>query len=112
MADHQRLRELAQKATPGPWELDALENREHGLFINDDHPEAGTLGCASNQVAGFMVERNAEFIAAADPATILALLDELANAYARGARETYEWILARQHGEQWDEPKNPYREEA
>lgn len=79
MTDHATLRRLAENATPGPWEIDALENGEHGLFISNDRPEAGSLGCASSQVAGFMVERNAEFIAAANPTAVLALLDENAD---------------------------------
>ena len=38
-----------------------------------------------------------------------ATLKAATEAYDRGCRETYEWILARQNGENWDEPTNPYR---
>lgn len=34
--------------------------------------------------------------------------EAMEQAWSEGARATYEWILARQNGEQWDEPNNPY----
>ncbi|HHL4241889.1 TPA: ead/Ea22-like family protein [Escherichia coli] len=84
--DHQALREAAEKATCGEWSLeygegrfdgdDALIHREVAGYIpicriEGAHPESGFD-------EDFQMEQqaNAEFIAAANPATVLALLDE------------------------------------
>ncbi|EHD2932017.1 ead/Ea22-like family protein, partial [Escherichia coli] len=83
----QALREAAEKATCGEWSLeygegrfdgdDALIHREAAGYIpicriEGAHPESGFD-------EDFQIEQqaNAEFIAAANPATVLALLDEL-----------------------------------
>ncbi|HAP0460740.1 TPA: ead/Ea22-like family protein [Escherichia coli] len=85
--DYQALREKAEKATCGEWSLeygksrfdgdDALIHREVAGYIpicriEGAHPESGFD-------EDFQIEQqaNAEFIAAANPATVLALLDEL-----------------------------------
>ncbi|TGH89241.1 ead/Ea22-like family protein [Escherichia coli] len=85
--DYQALREKAEKATSGVWSLeygesrfdgdDALIHREAAGYIpicriEGAHPESGFD-------EDFQMEQqaNAEFIAAASPATVLALLDEL-----------------------------------
>ncbi|EMQ4082626.1 ead/Ea22-like family protein [Escherichia coli] len=85
--DYQALREAAEKATCGVWSLeygeerfdagDALIHREVVGYlpicrIEGEHPESGFD-------EDFQMEQqaNAEFIAAANPATVLALLDEL-----------------------------------
>lgn len=85
--DYQALREKAEKATCGVWSLeygegrfdgdDALIHREVAGYIpicriEGAHPE-------SRFYEDFQMEQqaNAEFIAAANPATVLALLDEL-----------------------------------
>ncbi|HAX1760726.1 TPA: hypothetical protein JXS72_002195 [Escherichia coli] len=87
--DYQALREKAEKATCGVWSLeygegrfdgdDALIHREAAGYIpicriEGAHPESGFD-------EDFQMEQqaNAEFIAAANPATVLALLDELEN---------------------------------
>lgn len=84
--DYQALREKAEKATCGVWSLeygegrfdgdDALIHREVSGYIpicriEGAHPESGFD-------EDFQMEQqaNAEFIAAANPATVLALLDE------------------------------------
>ncbi|MEQ1925464.1 ead/Ea22-like family protein [Escherichia albertii] len=84
--DYQALREKAEKATSGVWSLeygesrfdgdDALIHREAAGYIpicriEGAHPESGFD-------EDFQMEQqaNAEFIAAASPATVLALLDE------------------------------------
>ncbi|HAW1417917.1 TPA: ead/Ea22-like family protein [Escherichia coli] len=84
--DYQALREAAEKATCGVWSLeygegrfdgdDALIHRESAGYIpicriEGAHPESGFD-------EDFQMEQqaNAEFIAAASPATVLALLDE------------------------------------
>ncbi|HBA9568556.1 TPA: ead/Ea22-like family protein [Escherichia coli] len=85
--DYQVLRAKAEKATCGEWSLeygesrfdgdDALIHREVAGYIpicriEGAHPESGFD-------EDFQMEQqaNAEFIAAANPATVLALLDEL-----------------------------------
>ncbi|EHL7961468.1 ead/Ea22-like family protein [Escherichia coli] len=84
--DYQALREAAEKATCGEWSLeygkgrfngdDALIHRKAAGYIpicriEGAHPESGFD-------EDFQMEQqaNAEFIAAANPATVLALLDE------------------------------------
>ncbi|HDX5500002.1 TPA: ead/Ea22-like family protein [Escherichia coli] len=88
--DYQALREKAEKATCGVWSLeygegrfdgdDALIHREVAGYIpicriEGAHPESGFD-------EDFQIEQqaNAEFIAAANPATVLALLEELETA--------------------------------
>ncbi|HAW2326193.1 TPA: DUF551 domain-containing protein [Escherichia coli] len=91
--DYQALREAAEKATCGVWSLeygedrfdgdDALIHREVAGYIpicriEGAHPESGFD-------EDFQIEQqaNAEFIAAANPATVLALLGELETAKKR-----------------------------
>ncbi|EMQ5134242.1 ead/Ea22-like family protein [Escherichia coli] len=91
--DYQALRAKAEKATCGEWSLeygegrfdgdDALIHREAAGYIpicriEGAHPESGFD-------EDFQMEQqaNAEFIAAANPATVLALLDELEAAEKR-----------------------------
>ena len=91
--DYQALREKAEKATCGVWSLeyseerfdagDALIRREVVGYlpicrIEGAHPESGFD-------EDFQMEQqaNAEFIAAANPATVLTLLDELETAKKR-----------------------------
>ena len=85
--DYQALRDKAEKATCGEWALEYGESRFDGddalihrevvgylpiCRIEGAHPESGFD-------EDFQMEQqaNAEFIAAANPATVLALLDEL-----------------------------------
>ncbi len=91
--DYQALRAKAEKATCGEWSLeygegrfdgdDALIHREAAGYIpicriEGAHPESGFD-------EDFQIEQqaNAEFIAAANPATVLALLGELEAAEKR-----------------------------
>ena len=91
--NYQALREKAEKATSGEWSLeygesrfdgdDALIHREVAGYIpicriEGAHPESGFD-------EDFQMEQqaNAEFIAAASPATVLELLDELEAAKKR-----------------------------
>ncbi|EKI0700041.1 ead/Ea22-like family protein, partial [Escherichia coli] len=103
--DYQALREAAEKATCGAWSLeygeerfdagDALIHREVVGYlpicrIEGAHPESGFD-------EDFQMEQqaNAEFIAAASPATVLALLDELEAAKSKlnEQREYYEGVI-------------------
>ncbi|HCN5473740.1 TPA: ead/Ea22-like family protein [Escherichia coli] len=91
--DYQALREKAEKATCGVWSLEYGESRfdcDDALIHRDvvgyipicriegAHPESGFD-------EDFQMEQqaNAEFIAAANPATVLALLGELETAKKR-----------------------------
>jgi len=70
--DTTKLRELAQAATPGPWRsTDAIEWDECVAEISYWHvfQEEGTELSS--------MDNDAEYIAAANPATVLALLDEI-----------------------------------
>ncbi|MGT5446586.1 ead/Ea22-like family protein [Escherichia coli] len=106
--DYQVLRAKAEKATSGVWSLeygeerfdagDALIHREVVGYlpicrIEGAHPESGFD-------EDFQIEQqaNAEFIAAANPATVLALLDELEAKDKRIAdMEAREVVLPRAH---------------
>ncbi|CAH3928766.1 hypothetical protein AI2680V1_4157 [Citrobacter freundii] len=75
----QALREAAEKATPGEWKRmmrnsDELMTTFHGVAIGNVFVELTT---------GKRDIFDAEFIAAANPATVLALLDELEAAEKR-----------------------------
>ncbi|MCO0350679.1 ead/Ea22-like family protein [Escherichia coli] len=101
--DYQALRAKAEKATCGEWSLeygegrfdgdDALIHREAAGYIpicriEGAHPESGFD-------EDFQMEQqaNAEFIAAANPATVLALLGELETAKKRIAELEVREIL-------------------
>lgn len=82
--DKQALREAAEKATPGNWWIDShgqsmvsfIDNEVLEVFTTDNkrvavrHEDTGNLSRWRN-------DNDATFIATADPATVLALLDEL-----------------------------------
>ena len=81
--DTTKLRELAQKATPGPW----TQWNGHG-WVSAGIPESNTKGSmigAGGQICETECDdfsdaqnrRNAAYIAAANPATVLQLLDEI-----------------------------------
>lgn len=68
------LRAAAEKATPGPWTVDSVKGcyyietaREDLLAVMDKN-----CGTMNKRIA------NANFVAAANPATVLALLDQIA----------------------------------
>ena len=82
--DKRALREAAEKATPGNWWIDShgqamvsfIDNEVLEVFTTDNkrvavrHEDTGNLSRWRN-------DNDATFIATADPATVLALLDEL-----------------------------------
>ncbi len=71
--DKHALRQLATRATPGPWEE---ENGEVWIMLNGTATSILT-GVCGDDTSGQQDFDNARFIAAANPATVLALLDEL-----------------------------------
>ncbi|CAM6382340.1 ead/Ea22-like family protein [Escherichia coli] len=85
--DYQALREKAEKATCGEWSLeygesrfdgdDALIHREFAGYIPICRIEGAHSESGFDEDFQMEQQANAEFIAAANPATVLALLDEL-----------------------------------
>ncbi|EBB7877148.1 ead/Ea22-like family protein [Salmonella enterica] len=105
--DKQALREVAEKATPGDW------RRTSSLF-NGITVTPFSLCGEEVMLAHTVEKRDAEFIAAANPATMLALLDELcsANGYA-SAYEAEKWHyhgLAESEGERADRAEKQVEE--
>jgi len=85
MIDEQKLRELCSNATPGPWYLRTnrhpeTDGRPWG-WLDTKEPGSGSQapppGVSVTWTRGERSEANARFIAAANPAALLALLDEL-----------------------------------
>ena len=78
--DDAELRRLAAAATPGPWEYrEMVEPGSAGVT----HPHGwvdAVIACGANEM------RDAAYIAAANPATMLALLDRLEKAEKDAAR--------------------------
>jgi hypothetical protein len=92
-ATDDELRRLAEAATPGPWHF--------GLKVvgrtDDAHVDAWVcaLGGGICEMSGMRgIEVNAAFIAAANPAAVLALLDRLRGAEARGMERAAEIVEA------------------
>lgn len=89
------LKAAAMAATPGPWSINRTGNT---IVSNHSHPVATVSDAFHRQLAGGGVGKDAEFIAAANPATVLALLAELEfekqnNAGVAGMVEDYETKL-------------------
>lgn len=70
MTNKQELREAAEKATQGKW-------RRASTRFNGITATPFSLGGEEVILAGASEKRDAEFIAAANPSAVLALLDEL-----------------------------------
>lgn len=68
--DTKRLRELAEKATPGPWRSNPRTAKVYYLASGGDSADLSYI-LSENEAS------DAEFIAATDPQTVLALLDEI-----------------------------------
>lgn len=90
------LKAAAMAATPGPWGINRAGNT---IVSNQSHPVATLSNAFHRQLADGGVGKDAEFIAAANPAAILALLAELEfekqnNAGVAGMVQDYETKLA------------------
>ena len=70
MIDTTNLRKLAQKATPGPWLLRATE---WNLYL----VQSGREGDGSIVDTAYSRRNDIDYIAAANPATVLQLIDEI-----------------------------------
>lgn len=70
MIDKKELRRLAEEATPGEWGYD-------GSYVCTSRNEDGTVYVESwNPVSDCLLTKNAKYIAAANPAAVLALIAE------------------------------------
>lgn len=76
--DKQALRETAEKATPGDWKYSTFD-----CAITDDTSSLAIVRMDSGHLNDEQSALNGAFIAAANPATVLALLDELEAAEKR-----------------------------
>lgn len=72
--DKRALREAAEKATPGPW---GIARNGKTITSNQSHPVAVITEDFHRLLDNGKTGGDAEFIASANPATVLALLDEL-----------------------------------
>lgn len=77
--DKQALREAAEKATPGPWYVHdkPCEDGNYGVDTSDKEFLAEAVVWWGFARQSIWREEDAKFIASANPATVLALLDEL-----------------------------------
>lgn len=87
MSDYAELRRLAKAATPGPWTLYVPEDYQGpeelpGYGVECAEGRAIVWGALEPET-GCQFDRDAEFIAAANPKTILALLDEIGRLRSR-----------------------------
>ena len=72
--DKRALREAAEKATPGPW---GIARNGKTITSNQSHPVAVITEDFHRLLDNGKTGGDAEFIASANPTTVLALLDEL-----------------------------------
>ena len=91
--DTKKLRELAEAATPGPWR-DA--NGNGAASVVSEHSDYGCqiyLNVRTCEIADTVNrwKADARFIAAANPQTVIALLDEVAR--LRAAIETNQLVI-------------------
>ncbi|HGG5185434.1 TPA: ead/Ea22-like family protein [Salmonella enterica] len=111
--DKQALREVAERATKGPWKVFSdIDTKTFAIHTPRDKRcenviKWGGFDCQPN------AEANAEFIAAANPATMLALLDELEAARQRIAelesKLSNPVLLPKTNG-YWNEQEKAYEE--
>jgi len=79
--NHEHLREVAEKATPGPWSINrhgAIVGGEFIEYTNGHGQSQLAMACGAHNIGDDERKANAEFIATFNPTTAIALLDELA----------------------------------
>ncbi|HHO0151031.1 TPA: ead/Ea22-like family protein [Enterobacter asburiae] len=80
--DKQALRNLARRATPGPW---AMEH-ENIWYYENGYTKHLAYFCQGDDVDDSQDDVNTRYVAAADPSTVLALLDELEKMQAQSSK--------------------------
>lgn len=78
--DTNKLKELAERATPGPWSCNrhwAIVGGPTLEFTNGAAQQQIAMACWQSWMHEEELRNNAEFIASANPKTVLALLDEI-----------------------------------
>lgn len=84
MSDHSELKKLAEAATPGPWAYD-------GSYVCPARTEDGTTYVELwRSIADCHQPENTKFIAAANPAVVLALIAEVEGLRAQHGRDSAE----------------------
>jgi len=72
------LKELAEKATPGPWQSKKKNGYAHEMRLDVAHYEHLILSCfARAHDYGLQAQTDAAFIAHANPAAVLSLIERL-----------------------------------
>lgn len=71
--DKQALRNLALRATQGPWSME----HENIWYYENGYTKHLAYFCQGDDVDDHQDDANTRYVAAADPTTVLALLDEL-----------------------------------
>lgn len=77
--DKQALRQLTSRATPGPWTME----HENIWYSENGYTKHLAYFCQGDDVDDNQDDVNTQYVAAADPTTVLALLDELEAAQNR-----------------------------
>ncbi|HBO0336495.1 TPA: ead/Ea22-like family protein [Pseudomonas aeruginosa] len=93
MTDHAELRRLAKAATPGPWSCNrhwAIVGGPTLEFTNGAAQQQIAMACWQSWMREEELRNNAAFMAAANPKTILALLDEIDGLLAQHGRDSSE----------------------
>ncbi|VTO56190.1 ead/Ea22-like family protein [Klebsiella variicola] len=94
----QSMKAAAKKATPGPW---ALARDRKTVVSNQSHPIANLSDAMHRMLADGTTGQDAEFIALANPANILALVEALEKAQTiNAAAEKLVRCKGRYHSEQ------------
>ncbi|RTP54991.1 ead/Ea22-like family protein [Enterobacter hormaechei] len=81
--DKQALREVAEKATPGRWEYYPGNTSIEYNVDSMDEDQGSIVYVDSGDFTQKQTDLNGAFIAASNPTTVLALLDELEASYSR-----------------------------
>ncbi|EOZ4881797.1 ead/Ea22-like family protein [Pseudomonas aeruginosa] len=77
MTDINKLKELAERATPGPWVSTESAESEHEQWVMTADQQWSICATHSGIEGSECAQGNAEFIAAANPQAIIGLLERL-----------------------------------
>ncbi|WP_395553795.1 ead/Ea22-like family protein [Pseudomonas aeruginosa] len=100
MTDHAELRRVAKAATPGPWSCNrhwAIVGGPTLEFTNGAAQQQIAMACWQSWMHEEELRNNAEFIAANNPKTVLALLDEIDRLKAENERLLDELSACTEH---------------